>query len=89
MSDFVIMPKKDYQDICNIVREKTGETDLIKSGELMAKIDSISGGIQDISSEVEMDALLVEENISKIYRFTGESTTKYVQGDLYMVEEIE
>lgn len=88
MNDFVIMPKKDYQDICNIVREKTGETDLIKSGELTAKIESISGGIEDIPSEAEMDALLIEENIGKAYRFVGESTIDYIQGDIYLVEEI-
>jgi hypothetical protein len=41
MSDYVIMPSTDYQDICDAVREKTGETDLLKSGDVAEKIDGL------------------------------------------------
>ena len=44
LTDYVIMPGSDYQNICNSVRSKTGGTDLLKSGEVSAAIDSIQAG---------------------------------------------
>ena len=44
MSDYVIMPRADYQDICNAVRARTGKAGTLTSG-------SIAGEIQDIPSE--------------------------------------
>lgn len=46
-------------------------------------------GIEEISTEAEMDALLISENIGKVYRYIGEDTDKYINGDLYEVEESE
>ena len=34
LTEQVIMPGADYQDACDAIREKTGGTDLIKSGEM-------------------------------------------------------
>lgn len=42
LTDMVIMPGADYLDACNAVREKTGSTAAIKSGELGGKIRNIS-----------------------------------------------
>ena len=36
-----VMPLTDYQSACNIIREKTNSTDLIKSGDLCEKINSV------------------------------------------------
>lgn len=44
MSDIVIMPKADYEAVCNAIRARTGKTDLIKSGDLQAEIEAITGG---------------------------------------------
>lgn len=44
MAEYVVMPKEDYEAACNSIRGKTGKTDLIKSGNLSAEIDSITGG---------------------------------------------
>ena len=41
------MPLTDYQNACDAIREKTGTTDLIKSGEMAEKIMGISGGSED------------------------------------------
>ena len=41
MADYAVMPKADYLDACNAIREKTGGTDVIKSGEMGAKIRAI------------------------------------------------
>jgi hypothetical protein len=47
MSKNAVMPLTDYQNACDAIREKTGTTDLIKSGEMAEKIMSISGGGDD------------------------------------------
>lgn len=44
MADFVVMPKTDYQNACDAVREKTGKSDLIRSGDMGAEIRSIPVG---------------------------------------------
>ena len=49
LTEYVIMPGSDYQNICNSVRSKIGGTDVLKSGEVSAAIDSIQasgGGIE-------------------------------------------
>ena len=44
LSELVIMPGKDYIDICNAVRSKTGQSDDLVSGELPMAIQSIESG---------------------------------------------
>ncbi len=39
MSNYAVMPKADYIAACNTIREKTGDTEVIKSGELTEKIN--------------------------------------------------
>lgn len=42
MADYAVMPFADYQDACDAVREKTGGTESIKSGDLGAQIRAIT-----------------------------------------------
>lgn len=44
MTDMVIMPGSHYQSICDAVRAKTGDTAVLKSGDLKAAIAGITGG---------------------------------------------
>lgn len=44
-----------------------------------------SGGITNVSTADEMTALLVSENVGKVYRFTGTTDSTYTNGDLYEV----
>lgn len=48
MTDMVIMPGSHYQAICDAVRAKTGGTDILKSGDLAAAIEAISGLDEDL-----------------------------------------
>ena len=41
MSDTAVMPLNDYVSACDKIREKTGKTELIKSGELAERIDDV------------------------------------------------
>lgn len=45
LTDYVIMPGADYQDACDAIREKTGGTEMIKSGEMGGLIRGIISGI--------------------------------------------
>lgn len=44
LTDYIIMPGADYRAACDKLREKSGKTDLIKSGDLAAAIGSIQSG---------------------------------------------
>lgn len=41
MAEYAVMPYADYEDACEAVREKTGGTAVIKSGEMGAQIRAI------------------------------------------------
>lgn len=41
MSDFAVMPKVDYIEACDTIRAKTGDTCVIKSGELAGKVNDV------------------------------------------------
>lgn len=41
MTEYVLMPGADYQNICNALRKKTGSTELIRSGEIPGEIENL------------------------------------------------
>lgn len=43
LTDYIIMPSVDYQAACDKLREKSGKTELIKSGDLATEIEAIAG----------------------------------------------
>ena len=43
LTNYVIMPSSDYQEICDAVREKTGTTEVLKSGEVADAVRGITG----------------------------------------------
>lgn len=45
LTDYVIMPSADYTAACDKIREKSGKTDPIKSGDLAAEIEEVAGGV--------------------------------------------
>ena len=58
MADYVVMPKADYLDACNAIREKTGGTDVIKSGEMGARIRAIeTGGLSQVLVKAAIPAV--------------------------------
>lgn len=88
MTDYVIMPGTDYQAICDATRTKTGDTGKLKSGEVAAKITGLKI-VKEVSTESDMTAQLTTDNLGNVYKFTGESTDTYTNGDIYVVEEVE
>lgn len=88
MTDYVIMPGTDYQSICDATRTKTGDTTKLKSGEVAGKITGLKI-VKEVSTESDMTAQLTTDNLDNVYKFTGESTDTYTNGDIYVVEEAE
>ena len=41
MSEYIIMPQDDYKNICDILRNNLGKTNLIKSGELFSETQNL------------------------------------------------
>ena len=48
MADYAVMPIADYEDACDAIREKTGSTELILSGDMAHKIQEISAAVPAI-----------------------------------------
>lgn len=46
---------------------------------------NIIGSYEDVSSSEELTALLTEDNLGNIYRYTGETNDTYTSGDFYEV----
>ena len=42
--------------------------------------------VEEVATASAMDALLVEANVGKYYKFTGTTDSNYTNGDLYLVE---
>ena len=64
---YAVMPYSDYQETCNAIRERTGTSDLIKSGDMGNAIRAIQGGQggnKDIPTYHYAEALRVAEKIS-------------------------
>lgn len=45
-----------------------------------------ASAVEEVATAAAMDALLVEANVGKYYKFTGTTDTNYTNGDLYLVE---
>ena len=45
-----------------------------------------ASAVEEVATAAAMDALLVEVNVGKYYKFTGTTDSNYTNGDLYLVE---
>lgn len=41
----------------------------------------------EIATSEEMDAVLIDENVGKIYKYVGETNETYINGNVYMIVE--
>lgn len=88
-SDYYLIKESTLTSIGDAIRTKTGGTELIPPENMPDEIlNNISTDILEIDTPAEMDSLLIADNIGKTYRYIGETTSDYTNGDLYMVEEI-
>lgn len=47
---------------------------------------NVPSGVEEVATASAMDALLVEANVGKYYKFIGTTDSNYTNGDLYLVE---
>lgn len=50
---------------------------------------NVPSGVEEVATAAAMDALLVEANVGKYYKFTGTTDSNYTNGDIYLVEGAE
>lgn len=74
-------------NIANAIRTKKGSSAKITPTNMANEINTISGAIEDVATEAEMDTNLIISNLGKAYRYTGTTINKYTPGDIYIVEE--
>lgn len=74
LTDFVIMPSADYTAACDKIREKSGKTDPIKSGDLAAEIEEVAGGVGNTQ----------EKSVS----ITANGTTEVLPDDGYALSKV-
>lgn len=55
------------------------------SGRFLSKVIVNVPSITDVATAAGMNAVLVEANVGKVYRFTGTTDSTYTNGDLYEV----
>ena len=68
------------------VTETTADGDVAKGRlRILVNAKQVAGSPIEIATAAEMNALLVEKNVGKIYKFTGTSDGTYVNGDIYEV----
>lgn len=70
MAEYAVMPASDYKDACDAVREKTGGTARIVSGELGEQIRSISGGGGKPVGVPEKDVNFYDYDGTCLYAYT-------------------
>ena len=46
---------------------------------------NVPSGVEEVATAAAMDALLVEANVGKYYKFTGTTDSNYTNGDIYLV----
>lgn len=78
-----------FQEIADAIRNKKGTTEPINAQNFATEIENMETGASgepiEVASAAEMDALLVEENMGKIYKYVGSNTETYFQNNLYEV----
>jgi len=64
---------------------ENGTYDVTDKASVVVDVPS-TGGVEEVATSSAMDALLVEANVGKYYKFTGTTDDNYTNGDLYLVE---
>lgn len=67
---------------------KTKDTYIREDISIVVDESILGGGLPiEVSSTEEMNAMLVETNIGKVYKYTGETTEEFIKDEIYIVVE--
>lgn len=68
------------------VTETTADGDVVRGRlRILVNAKQVAGSPIEVAAATEMNALLVEKNVGKLYKFTSASDGTYVNGDIYEV----
>lgn len=84
-SSVVVEPIPDDYVIPSGTQQITENGTYDVSGKESAVVN-VPSGVEEVATASAMNALLVEENVGKYYKFTGTTDDNFVNGDLYLVE---
>lgn len=84
-SSVVVEPIPDDYVIPSGTQQITENGTYDVSGKASAVVN-VPSGVEEVATASAMNALLVEENVGKYYKFTGTTDENFVNGDLYLVE---
>lgn len=83
-STYYIISKEELTAIADAVRTKAETTNKLTPSAIAETINNIEI-VTPIATEAAMDALLIEANNGKAFEYTGTTTSKYINGDIYVV----
>jgi len=83
MSEYVIMPTADYKAACDAIRNASGKSDLIKSGELEGEIKAIANKIGNISG-----GEVAKSKAINFYDIYGNIIYSYTRAEMAALEEL-
>mgnify|MGYP002672554163 CR=1 FL=1 len=81
-----IISSSELTAIADATRTKADITTKLTPAQIAEKINNLTI-VADIDTADKMAALLVAENEGNVYKYVGTTTSDYVNGDLYIVEE--
>ena len=79
--------KVKIENLINKANATTGKSDTNLTDAVSHLTEGYGQGIEEISTEAEMTALLETAEIGSVYKYVGESGT-YENGALYIVEVV-
>lgn len=85
----VIVEPNLEQKTVTITENGTTEVTPTSGKDGMSKVTvttNVPSGVEEVATASAMNALLVEANVGKYYKFTGTTDSNYTNGDLYLVE---
>lgn len=83
-------PWRSWESVSNKTTSLTAESTNVQYPGALAVYNLVMANRaipENISTAEGMNAVLIADNVGKVYRYTGVTTTDYTNGDLYEVEE--
>lgn len=90
LSGYIDVSLNDSHPENIITSENLTPENIKKDVNILGTVGTFEGGTPiELSTSEEMEAVLVADNIGKIYKYVGETNETFTNGNLYQVMEVE